>query len=310
MIQRQSLVALSVALLLGAVAVYLANVFLTKSEERTAEATAGTTKVAVAAVPLDYGVALTPEKVRFVAYPTNSLPAGTYSRIEDVLPAGKPRIALRPMSVNEPILAGKISGTGQTASIAAILPDGKRAAAVRINDVSGVAGFIQPNDSVDVLVTRSIDGSRNITDVLLQDVRVIAMDQNAKNADGTPNVARTATLEVDPLDAQKLALAQQAGNLSLVLRKPGADQNNPVVETVSLEDLRYSLYGGARYAQANPLGAQIPRSQVTIAAAAPVVRRRPVRRATAAAAPKRQTDSVEIVRGTVGTDYKVGGNGS
>lgn len=307
MINRQSLIALGVALLLGIFAVYLANTFLTSKEDQASEALAGTTRVAVAAVPLDFGMALTPEKVRFVAYPTNSLPAGTYSKIDDVLPPGKPRIALRPIAVNEPILAGKISGTGQTASLSALLPDGKRAAAVRINDVSGVAGFVQPNDSVDVLITRTVN-DREITDVLLQDVRVIAIDQNAKTSDGRPDIARTATLEVDPLDAQKLALAQQAGSLSLVLRKPGVEENNPVVETVSLEDLRYNLYGGARYAQANPVGPPIARSQVamTSAPAAP----RPVRRVSAPAKRKPVSNSVEIVRGTVGKDYEVGGNGS
>ena len=124
-----------------------------------------------------------------------------------------------------------------------------RAASVRINDVSGVAGFVQPNDSVDVLITRQTPGENNntqLTDVLLQNVRVIAIDQEAKNADGSPKVAKTATLEVNPIDAQKLALAQQIGDLSLVLRKPG-EQNNPVVETVSMNDLRYNMYGGARY---------------------------------------------------------------
>jgi pilus assembly protein CpaB len=308
MISRQSLIALGVALLLGVLAVYLANVFLTNTEERAAQATAGTTKVAVAAVPLDYGVALTPEKVRFVDFPSNSLPVGTYARIAELLPAGQNRVALRPIQVNEPILASKISGKGQPMSIATLLPDGMRAMAVRINDVSGVAGFIQTNDAVDVLVTRSLGDNREVTDVLLQNIKVMAIDQNAKKADGTPDVARTTTLEVGPLEAQKLALAQQVGSLSLVLRKPGEAQNNPVVETVSLEDLRYSIYGGARYAGANPAGAVIPRSQVTVAPAAPP--RRVVRRASAPARPKPVSNSVEIVRGTVGRDYEVGGNGS
>ena len=294
-------------MVLGLLAVYLANIFLTNNQQRAEQATVGTTRVAVAAVPLDYGVPLTAEKVRFVNYPTNSLPVGVYTKIGDLLPAGKKRIALRPMQVNEPILASKISGEGNP-SIAALLPDGKRAAAVRINDVSGVAGFVQTNDSVDVLVTRTGPNDREVTDVLLQDVRVMALDQNAKNADGTPNIARTATLEVEPLDAQKLALGQQVGSLSLVLRKPGAEQNNPIVETVSLEDLRYSLYGGARYTQSPPVGAQLPRSQVTVAAAPA---RRPVRRAAAPKAPPRPlTNNVEIVRGTVGQDYKVGVHGT
>ena len=308
MISRQSLIALCAALFLGVVAVYLANIFLTNTEEKAARASAGTTKVAVAAVPLDYGVALTPEKVRFVDYPSNSLPAGTYERIGQLLPAGEKRVALRPIQVNEPILASKVSGKGQPKSIASLLPDGMRAMAVRINDVSGVAGFIQTNDAVDVLVTRSIGDNREVTDVLLQNIRVMAIDQNAKKNDGTPDVARTTTLEVGPLEAQKLALAQRVGTLSLVLRKPGEEQNNPVVETVSLEDLRYSIYGGARYAGANPVGAQIPRSQVTIApVAAP---RPPVRRASAPARPRPPANKVEIVRGTVGSNYEVGGNGS
>src|SRR6185295_17953584 len=101
------------------------------------------------------------------------------------LPAGgKPRIALLPISINEPILAAKISGEGQGASIAALLPDGMRAASVAINDVSGVAGFVQPNDSVDVLVTRSLPvaaGNTQVTDVLLQNIRVIAIDQQSRN---------------------------------------------------------------------------------------------------------------------------------
>ena len=309
MMNRQSLIALGVALALGFFAVYMANIFLSSNERAAQEATVGTTRIAVAAVPLDYGMPLTVEKVRFVNYPTNSLPAGVYTKIEDLLPANKQRVAVRPMQVNEPILSSKVSGEGQL-SIASLLPDGKRAAAVRINDVSGVAGFVQPNDAVDVLVTRSLSDGRQVTDVLLQNVRVIAMDQKSKNDDGTPNVARTATLEVDPLDAQKLALGQQVGALSLVLRKPGVEQNNPIVETVSLEDLRYSMYGGARYAQATPVGAQLPRSQVTVAATPAAPPRRIVRRASAPAKPRPVANNVEIVRGTVGQDYKVGGNGS
>ena len=308
MISRQSLIALGAALFLGVVAVYLANIFLTNTEQRAARASAGTTKVAVAAVPMDYGVALTPEKVRFVDYPSNSLPAGTFARIGQLLPAGQQRVALRPIQVNEPILASKISGKGQPKSIATLLSDGMRAMAVRINDVSGVAGFIQTNDAVDVLVTRSLGDNREVTDVLLQNVKVMAIDQNAKKADGSADVARTATLEVGPLEAQKLALAQRIGTLSLVLRKPGEVHNNPVVETVSLEDLRYSIYGGARYAGANPAGAVIPRSQVTIAPApAP---RPPVRRASAPPRPRPVGNKVEIVRGRVGSNYEVGGNGS
>src|SRR5688572_32487492 len=245
MLRRQSLIALGIAVVLGIVAVFLANTFLVAREKKVDTSPTGTTKVAVALVPLTYGMEVTPEKVRYVDYPTASLPPGTFRTQAELLPMGKRRVALRSIQVNQPLLAADLTGEGQGASIALLLPDGKRAAAVRINDVSGVAGFVQPNDSVDVLITRQItsssDTAQQLTDVLLQNVRVIAIDQDAKGADGKPTLAKTATLEVDPVDAQKLALAQQVGQLSLVLRKPGEEQNNPTLETVSLQDLRYKI---------------------------------------------------------------------
>ena len=306
MMRRQSLIALGIAIVLGLVAVYLANVFLTGTEQR-AEAVAEanrTTKVAVAAIPLEYGTEITPEKVKFVDYPAASLPTGSFRSYAELSPSGKRRVAIRPMVVNEPILVAKLSGEGMGASLAAILPDGKRAAAVRINDVSGVAGFVQPTDSVDVLITRQLgtgEASRQATDVLLQNIKVLAIDQNNKDADGKPVLARTATLEVDPIDAQKLALAQQVGQLSLVIRKPGEQENLPLVRTVSLNDLRYSLYGG--YAAAPAAYPARPRVNV---ASAP---RRAVRR-PAPTAPVRVTNNVEVVRGTEGHKYEVGDYGS
>ena len=122
-----------------------------------------------------------------------------------------------------------------------------------------------------------------------------------KNADGTPKVAKTATLEVDPLEAQKLALAQEVGSLSLVLRKPG-EADNPVVETVSLNDLRYNIYGGARYPAPAVVGGFGP----AVPAVRTAVVTRPARRA---APPPPRRPSVEIYRGTVSNEVEVGGNG-
>ena len=317
MFSRQTIIALGVAVILGLLAVVVANSFLL-GKQRQAER-AGTTKVAVASAPMAYGSDITPDKVRFVEYPNIAIPPGAFTNAAQLLPAGKKRVALMPIGVNEPILASKISGMGQGASIAALLPEGMRATSVRINDVSGVAGFIQPNDSVDVLITRDVPGGdrkTQMTDVLLQNVRVIAMDQQAKNADGSPKVAKTATLEVSPLDAQKLALAQEVGSLSLVLRKPG-EQNNPVVETVSLNDLRYNIYGGARYPAPAVVGAYGGGLGGAMAGAmnsasnriASSTASRPARKASSKpAAPA--TRSVQIYRGVEGNEVKVGGNGA
>jgi len=308
-VKRQTLIALGVALILGLIAVLLANTYLSGRERQLAstEQSRGMVRIAVASMPLAYGNDVTADKVKFVQYPAASLPPGAYRSLQELLPQGKRRVALRPILVNQPLLAADLSGEGQNASIAALLPDGMRALTVRINDVSGVAGFVKANDTVDVLITRTPiggDGSGpQVTDVLLQNVRVIAMGTDAVGADGKPSPTNSTTLEVNPLDAQKLVLGQQLGQLSLALRKPGEEQNIPKVETVSLADLRYSYYGSL------PPGARPPAAAGATPAAAPVVkvnRPRPVivRRAVEAVP---STSRVSVTRGMESRDYEVGG---
>lgn len=309
--KRQTLIALGIAIVLGLVAVLLANTYLTGREKQiSANAPGGVVRIAVASMPLDFGGEVTPDKVKFIQYPAGSLPPGAFRSLAELLPQGKRRVALRPIQVNQPLLATDLSGEGQAASIAALLPDGMRAATVRINDVSGVAGFVKPNDTVDVLITRSpigADGASGsqVTDVLLQNVRVIAMGSDAVGADGKPSPTNSTTLEVSPLDAQKLVLGQQLGQLSLALRKPGEEQNIPKVETVSLADLRYSYYGSL------PPGAKpVDGARTVVAAAAPVVRihrPRPAPIVRQAVEVVKDTSTVSVTRGTESKDYEVGG---
>lgn len=323
MLSRQTVIALSAAVVLGLLAVFIANAYLSGKEQQAYAG--GTTRIAVASAPLAYGTDISADKVRFVDYPNSSIPPGAFTTATQLMPPGKRRVTLLPIAVNEPILAGKISGPGQSASIAALLPQGMRALSVRIDDVSGVSGFIQPNDTVDVLITRQVSGNEqntSVTDVLLQGVRVMALDQSAANPDGSAKVAKTATLAVSPLDAQKLALAQQIGTLSLVLRKPG-DQDNPVVETVSLNDLRYNMYGGARYPAPAVVGSFGSGLSGGIATAMNNTSARlqnasaPARAAPAVAAARARTkvkhapprNDIEVYRGTKSDIVKVGGYG-
>lgn len=323
MMSRQTWIALAGAIVLGLVAVFIANSYLNNAQKQAYAA--GTTKVAVASSPLAYGSDITPDKVRFVDFPNASIPPGSFTNAQQLMPGGKKRQALVPIAVNEPILKDKISGEGQAASISALLPDGMRAATVRINDVSGVAGFIQPSDRVDVLITRSLPGgdSSEVTDVLLQNIRVIAMGQHAKDADGKPISARTATLEVQPIDAQKLALGEAAGSLSLVLRKPG-EQSDPVVETVSMNDLRYNMYGGARYPApavvgsfgtgvGGAIGNSMASSGAMIANATAAAHPRHhwagAKSKKSSSAPVDSGKQIEVYRGTKSDQVRVGENG-
>lgn len=294
----QGLIILGVAILVGLAAVFLANSYLGRVEERQATTPRGMAKVAVARVPLEFGTVITPDKITLIDLPMDTLPLGTFSSVSQLLPMNRNRVALRPMAVNEPILRSKISGEGGRAAISAVLKPDMRAAAVRVGDVAGVGGFVLPGDVVDVLVTRTppnANGGGQITDILLQKIRVIAIDQEASDSADKPVIGKTATLEVAQVDAQKLALAQQVGQISLVLANPSA-VTSPTVETVSVDDLRDGAYVGG-YSD----GAPTYQPPMAWSAAPPP----PRRTRSIAPAPSADSSTVLIVRGTKDSSYEV-----
>ncbi len=166
---------------------------------------------------------------------SRSKPCGSFAKIADVLNGGK-RVALTAIEPNEPVLSTKITGPGQRATLSATLRDGLKAVTVRVNDVDGVGGFVLPGDHVDVSLTRQVDKSNASSEVVLQNVRVLAIDQIADERTEKPSVVKAVTLEVDVVGAQKLSLAASVGSLSLMLRKAG-EANNQYTRRISLSDL-------------------------------------------------------------------------
>lgn len=204
-------------------------------------------KVVVAREPLGFGTVLTSENLDEISWPQNAMPPGVFHSIEEMLKEGS-RVVLRPIEPNEPILTSKITGSNENASLSRIIEKGNRAVTVRVNDVAGVAGFIQPGDRVDVVVTRevSIPGRADqnkgrakrstVADLLLQGVRVLTIDQFADERSEGPQVAKAVTLELNSYDAQKIALASSVGDLSLLLRSAG-DQSRDISRTLDLSEL-------------------------------------------------------------------------
>ena len=136
----------------------------------------------------------------------------------------------------EPVLALKITGPGQRATLSALVHKGMKAVTVRVNDVGGVGGFVLPGDHVDVVLTRQVDKGSATTQVVLQDARVLAVDQTADERAAKAKVAKSVTLEVNTVQAQKLWLAASVGNLSLLLRKAGETAETHTRQ-VTLDDL-------------------------------------------------------------------------
>src|SRR5439155_6047013 len=153
-----------------------------------------------------------------IAWPEDAVPAGAFTKIEDLLNSNGRRIVLTAIEANEPILASKITGPGQRATLSASLTDGMKAVTVRVNDVEGVAGFVLPGDRVDVVLTRQIDKGSASTEVVLQNTRVLAIDQSADERAAKAQVAKAVPSEGGTVEAWKVRLASSVGSLSLLLR--------------------------------------------------------------------------------------------
>jgi pilus assembly protein CpaB len=214
------------AVLFGLLAVFLAQTWLNnqadarmKSLEAQRKAPAPERTIVVANRALRFGDELSSMSLREQPWPADALPAGAFGRIAD-LTADK-RIVLMPIDVNEAVLASKITGPGQRATLSAVLEPGMKAVTVRVNDVEGVAGFVLPGDHVDVLLTRQGEKNTAATDVVVEDVPVLAIDQVADERTDKPTVVKAVTLEVNVIDGQRVALAATIGTLSLLLRKAG-----------------------------------------------------------------------------------------
>ena len=188
----------------------------------------------MATTDLTFGTLLTPDNIKEIPWPKTSIPEGAYATVAELTSAN--RAALASISPNEPVLKWKISGPDARASLSALVGPGMRAAAIRVNDIVGVGGFVLPGDRVDVLYTRNAkDEEPSSTDILIQNVKVLAVDQVADQKKNDPVVAKVVTVEVASIDAQKIALAQTTGSLTLTLRSAGSTDAAPAQRVVEQE---------------------------------------------------------------------------
>jgi pilus assembly protein CpaB len=216
----------AIAAVLGLLAVFVAQTWLASQSELRAgkppaaeqQITART--IVVAVKPLKFGAEVTAQSLREVPWPEGAVLPGMFGSIGEIMSGGR-RVVLSSFEPNEPLLASKITGPGQRATLSAMLAEGMKAVTIRVNDVDGVAGFVLPGDHVDVLMTRQPEKGQGATDIVLQNVRVVAIDQIADRSADKPTVAKAVTIEVDATAAQKVALASNIGSLSLALRRAG-----------------------------------------------------------------------------------------
>ena len=184
-------------------------------------AKAPTTRVVAAARNLEIGTLLKDSDVRFVDW-TGEAPKGSYTKPEDVVGRG----VNEPIYDGEPLLDGRLAAKGAGGGLAATIPPGMRAVAVRVNEVAGVSGFVGPGKRVDVLIAGNPPGpsaqqTGTMTKTILQNIEVLSAGSNIqRDAEGKPVTVPVVNLLVTPEQAETLSLAASETKIQLVLRNP------------------------------------------------------------------------------------------
>lgn len=195
-------------------------------------------EILVADTSVAAGTFLKPQHLRWQRWPTDDVPE-TYILKEVDGPEARGEmvgaVVRRGIPEGEPITTGGVVKPGDRGFLAAVLQPGMRAVSLPINPTSGNSGLIFPGDRVDLILTQQINeqtggASRRVSETVLQDMRVLAMGSETSDEaeEGTAHEkARTATLEVTPRQAEKVALVTELGKLSLSLRSLASDEQGP-----------------------------------------------------------------------------------
>jgi pilus assembly protein CpaB len=261
--------------------------------------------VVVAKVDIPLGTKVVAEQLMTVQYPAGAAPDGTFEKSDKLVG----RVTVTSVAAREPVTDFKLAPEGSAGGLAAVIPEGYRAMTVKVDDVIGVAGFLQPGTMVDVLtVIDPPEQSMNrnpISKIVLQYVKVLASGQNLdkpKNEREAESV-KAVTLQVTPEQAEKLALASTEGKLRLVLRNTSDhdDEQTPGAN-------KQSLLSGER-AMPAPEPGSLKSEQPKQTAPAPAMRRAPHAAArpqvaekpapeTKQAPPEPPRPKVEMIQGT------------
>lgn len=229
-------------------------------------------RVVIVEQPIEAGKAITEHQIRSIDWPGTTVPHDAATRTSDVVG----RIARVPMIPGEPVLPGKLAPKNSVGGLASIIPAGKRAITVKVNEVVAVAGFALPGSFVDVLVSGKDAKDQPFSRTVLSRVKVLAVAQETTPEPDKPKVVNAVTLELTSPESEKLDLARNIGKLSLVLRNE-LDVGEVNSAGVRLPDIVY------------PQG-------VRVATASPVAKVAPAKRTAAAPAP--QNHGPEEIRGT------------
>ena len=223
-----------IAIVISALSTFGIFKFLQKQKEKIQDLNSVYRKVVIARVDLPIGKKLMESFITIGDWPEKIIPKGSFSSIEDVIG----RVIKTEMYEGEAIVETKLASKGSDGGFSSIIPLGLRALTVSVDTYSGVSGFLLPNTRVDVLVTVPSNSKKeeSTTKIILEDIKVLAVDQTFEREDDDPVIVQSVTLLVTPEQAEKLALASMEGKLQLSLRN-NADHALKSTAGVQLKEL-------------------------------------------------------------------------
>jgi pilus assembly protein CpaB len=172
--------------------------------------------VVTAAMDIPFGTTIETRHLATIQMLPGTQPESSYHAIAEV----EGKIARAPLLAGEILLAGRFTDQANGSTLAAVVEKNMRAVTVRVDDVVGVGGFLLPGNKVDVVGSRDAENREAVTETILQNVRVLAVDQTAATEKNEPVVVRAVTLEVTPDQAEVLVKWKEQGSLQLTLRNP------------------------------------------------------------------------------------------
>lgn len=214
--KARAILTLLLSLSMAGLAAVLANNWISQRLGAT-EQQAWDGQVVAAAADISVGSQLEAAHLKVIPLPREAISAGYLTSLEDAIG----RVAIQPLYSGEILLEKRLTQHGGGSPLAAVIESGKRALTVRVNDVIGVAGFLLPGNRVDVVSTRRGSGNRpSVSKTIVENLKVLAVDQTVSSDKNDPVIVRAVTLEVTPKQAEQIVRATEEGKVQLTLRNP------------------------------------------------------------------------------------------
>ena len=209
MVKRRGIVLIFLSLLMAVGAAFVANRWVVARVMPDQEIVANSAQVVAASMSIPFATKVEERHLKLVEIPEGLTPDGFFESIQDVLG----QVSTTNISRGEILVTERFRTHTTGSTLAALVNENMRAVTVRVDDVVGVAGFLLPGNTVDILASRKIGNKRAVTETILRNIKVLAVDQTASAESNEPVIVRAVTLEMKPKQAEVLFQARVEGRI-------------------------------------------------------------------------------------------------